>query len=273
MVSAAIGTDGAGSIRIPASYCGIVGLKPTWGAVSERGCTSSYSSMAVTGPMARNAEDCRIVAETLLGHSLSPTNRALRIGIVEGELWNDVEPDVARECRDALGRLEATGATVQQVELEHLQQVVICSVLKMSSERLPLIGPDWLEQMGDDLHPFVRGLLLARQLTTAPTIARIDRMRGALRRTLQTAFRSVDVLVWPTAPSIAPLVDHPVVDLPSGRTSVDLANVRHTGLANLTGVPAITVPCRTNGMPVGLMAHAAWGREDLLFSFAERTEV
>jgi Asp-tRNA(Asn)/Glu-tRNA(Gln) amidotransferase A subunit family amidase len=273
MVPAAIGTDGAGSIRIPAAYCGLVGLKPTFGAVPREGYSGVYSTMAVIGPLTRDTPRCRRVAEALVGRPLAAPGGEVRIGIVGGELWDDVEPGVASLCRDALDALGSAGTGVSTVRVDHMEHALIASVTRMTIDRLPLIGPDWIERMGDDLDPTIRGILMSRQLVTGNLTSRIDRVRAALRREMRRVFGEIDLLAWPTVPGVAPRIERPVMDLPSGKMLADVASVRQGGLANLTGIPSVSVPVGlSEGLPASLMFHGAWGREDLLLDVAERLE-
>jgi Asp-tRNA(Asn)/Glu-tRNA(Gln) amidotransferase A subunit family amidase len=105
-------------------------------------------------------------------------------------------------------------------------------------------------------------------------VARAGRVRNLVRRSLASAFERVDVIAWPTVPAVAPPLDNTTVELPSGAYPADYANPRFGGLANLTGIPAISVPVGLGegGMPVGLQLQAAWGRDELLLDAAEALE-
>jgi aspartyl-tRNA(Asn)/glutamyl-tRNA(Gln) amidotransferase subunit A len=96
-----------------------------------------------------------------------------------------------------------------------------------------------------------------------------------MRRRLASLFGEVDVLAWPTVPAVAPPLEVPMVELPSGTLSADQANVRGGGLANLTGIPAISVPVGLSAaqrLPIGLQLQAAWGRDEMLLDAAEALE-
>jgi aspartyl-tRNA(Asn)/glutamyl-tRNA(Gln) amidotransferase subunit A len=275
MIAGAVGTDAAGSVRIPASYCGITGLKPTFGSVPVDGYTGGYSTMSAIGPMTRDADDCLLLGEVLLGRSLAGSvPRGVRIGIPVGPLWDDVEPDVARSCRAAVRTLADDGATLIELALEGIEHVTFAAIVAAGADRLPQLTPDWLKEVFPTLHPTVRGVIKSRLALSANTAHRVGRFRILLRRQLAHTLRSVDVLAWPTVPATAPSIERPQVELRSGRTSPDIATVRHTGLANLTGIPSITVPCGVDrdGLPIGLSLHAGWGQEDLLLALARRYE-
>ena len=198
----------------------------------------------------------------------------MRIGVPAGPLWDDVQPDVAGACRAAVAALADDGARIVEVALEDAEHVTVAGIVATSVDRLPQLTPRWLAQVFPTLHPLVRGILKSRLALSANTTQRVARYRMLMRRRIADMFRSVDVLAWPTVPATAPPIERPRVELPSGRTSPDVASLRHAALANLTGIPAITFPCGVDGdgLPIGLSLHAGWGREDLLLALARRYE-
>ena len=100
-----------------------------------------------------------------------------------------------------------------------------------------------------------------------------QQVRTLMRRRLAAAFGEVDVIAWPTVPAVAPPLEAPLVELPSGTLTADHANVRGAGLANLTGIPSISVPVGfSDGLPIALQLQAAWGRDELLLDAAEALE-
>jgi Asp-tRNA(Asn)/Glu-tRNA(Gln) amidotransferase A subunit family amidase len=124
------------------------------------------------------------------------------------------------------------------------------------------------------LSPPTRSIVLAGMLAPARFIPRADRVRGAIRNSLAKALHTVDFLCWPTTPAPAPALDESSVNLPSGRVLTDMANVRHTLLSNLTGVPGISIPIglHSSKLPMGLQLLAPWGGEARLLDAAEHLE-
>ena len=107
----------------------------------------------------------------------------------------------------------------------------------------------------------------------AAAIVQAKRVRTLMRRRLAAIFEQVDVIAWPTLPAVAPPLEAPLVELPSGTHTADQANVRGGALANLTGIPGISVPVGlSEGLPVGLQLQAAWGGDELLLDAAEALE-
>ena len=126
-----------------------------------------------------------------------------------------------------------------------------------------------------ELEPITRGLLLFGALQPAQRLVRADRVRARLRRAIVEAFAKCDLLAWPTNSAPAPPIDAPLLELPSGPALPDAPNVRQAILANITGVPGVSVPVgfHSSGLPIGLQLLAPWGEESRLLDAAERIEV
>lgn len=268
LVAGAVGTDGGGSVRIPAAYCGVTGLKATFGAVPREGFTHAFASMVEAGPMARDAADTRLLGETLLGRPLPAGDGAgLRVGVVRDPLWADLDPEVERAGRAAL---EAAGWSVQEVDLAGSEHILAASILGLTIEVLPAYSP---EEMAD-ADPLLRAIAKYQLLISANAYVRAVRVRSQLRRALADAFERCDVLAWPTVPAVAPPIDNPTVERPSGPAPADPGNVHQNGLGNLSGMPSLSVPIgiHSTGVPMGLSLNAAWGRDELLLDAAEHLE-
>jgi Asp-tRNA(Asn)/Glu-tRNA(Gln) amidotransferase A subunit family amidase len=276
LVGGAVGADGVGSIRYPAAYCGITGLKPTFGRSAMEGHHVRGTTTIVSGPLCADAADCRLLAGALFGEELSRGEpRGLRIGLVPGVAWDDCQPGVRHACEQAVEELrKATGGETADVEIGGLEHVLMASILIGQTEELPALSPARVNALGDDVSLIARALMKYRLLVAAAATARAVRVRSLVRRSLAAAFERVDVIAWPTVPAVAPPLDNPTVELPSGVHPADYANPRFGGLANLAGVPAVSVPVGLGegGMPIGLQLHAAWGRDELLLDAAEALE-
>ena len=113
-----------------------------------------------------------------------------------------------------------------------------------------------------------------RMLLPAAVAVQAERIRTLMRRRLAALFEDVDAIAWPTIPAVAPPLEAPLVELPSGTLTADQANVRGAALANLTGIPAISVPVglSSDELPIALQLQAAWGRDELLLDAAEALE-
>jgi Asp-tRNA(Asn)/Glu-tRNA(Gln) amidotransferase A subunit family amidase len=279
LVAGAVGADGVGSIRYPAAYCGLTGLKPTFGRAAMEGHhMAGISSTIVSGPLCADAADCRLLASVLYDEELVASEPAgLRIGVVEDVVSEDVAPEVRDACEAAIDRLrEATGGEVRRVEIADLEASALAAVIVSNADVLAAgdSTPERLNELCPELTPIARGFAKYRMLLPAAVPAQAERVRTAMRRRVAALFEDVDLLAWPTVPAVAPPLEAPLVELPSGTTTADQANVRGAGLANLTGIPAITAPVglSADGMPIALQLQAAWGRDELLLDAAEALE-
>jgi aspartyl-tRNA(Asn)/glutamyl-tRNA(Gln) amidotransferase subunit A len=277
LVAGAVGADGLGSVRFPAAYCGLTGLKPTFGRSAMAGHhMAAITSLIVSGPLCTDAAGCRLLGSTLFGEELAAGDAGgLRIGVVRDTVSEDVAPEVAEACEAAIGTLrEETGGTVREIELPDLEAATLAAILAINGESLSGVTPERLSRMNPEVSPINRGFIKYRTLLPAAAIAQSGRVRTLMRRRLAALFGEVDAIAWPTTPAVAPPLEAPLVELPSGTHTADQANVRGAALANLTGIPAISVPVglSSDGLPIALQLQAAWGRDELLLDAAEALE-
>jgi Asp-tRNA(Asn)/Glu-tRNA(Gln) amidotransferase A subunit family amidase len=276
LVAGAVGADGIGSIRYPAAYCGVTGLKPTFGRSAMEGHhMAGVSTTIVSGPLCADAADSRLLASALFGEQLQAGEpRGLRIGVIRDEVAEDAAPSVREACETAIEELrEATAGEVREIALPELAAATLATVLIANSESLGGITPQRLNELDPELSPIARGLLKYRVLLPATAVVKAQQLRAIARRRLAAVFADVEVIAWPTVPAVAPPLEAPLVELPSGTLTADQANVRGGALANLTGIPAISVPVGSSeGLPIGLQLQAAWGRDELLLDAAETLE-
>jgi aspartyl-tRNA(Asn)/glutamyl-tRNA(Gln) amidotransferase subunit A len=276
LVGGAVGADGLGSVRFPAGYCGLTGLKPTFGRAALEGHHAApVTETIVSGPLCADAADCRLLGSVLFGEELAPGDAAeLRIGVVRGAVSEDVAPEVREACEAAIEALRAeTGGEVREIEIPDLELATLAAILIINAEMMNGVTPAMLNEIDPGLTPINKGFVKYRMLMPAAAIVQAKRMRALTRRRLAAIFEGVDVIAWPTLPAVAPPLEAPLVELPSGTHTADQANVRGGALANLTGIPGISVPVGlSEGLPVSLQLQAAWGRDELLLDAAEALE-
>jgi aspartyl-tRNA(Asn)/glutamyl-tRNA(Gln) amidotransferase subunit A len=203
------------------------------------------------------------------------TADGLRIGVVPGELWEDCDPEIGAACREAVEALgNAAGGASSEVDFAGREHVLMSSTLIGMTEELAEMTPARIVALGDEVSLVARALLRYRMLIPAVVIAKAQRVRTLVRRSLAKLFEEVDVLAWPTVPAPAPPLENPTVELPSGPYPADYANPRQAGIANLAGIPGISVPVglTSGGLPIGLQLLARWGDEELLLDCAEALE-
>jgi Asp-tRNA(Asn)/Glu-tRNA(Gln) amidotransferase A subunit family amidase len=277
LVAGAVGADGLGSVRFPAAYCGLTGLKPTFARSAMEGHhMAPITTLIVSGPLCADAGDCRLLGSALCGEELTAGDAAgLRIGVVRDPVSEDVTPEVREACGEAVEALRAeTGGEVREVSLPDLEAATLAAILIINSESMSGVTPERLNRLDPELSPIARGSLKYRMLLPTAATVQATRVRTMLRRRLASIFDEVDVIAWPTVPAPAPPLNEPMVELPSGTLSADQANVRGAALANLTGIPSISMPVGLSdgGLPVALQLQAAWGRDELLLDAAEALE-
>ena len=277
LVAGAVGADGLGSVRFPAAYCGLTGLKPTFGRSAMEGHhMAPITTLIVSGPLCADAGDCRLLGSVLFDEELAAGDAAgLRIGVVRDPVSEDVTPEVAAACETAIEQLRAeTGGEVCEIELPDLEPATLAAILIINSESMSGATPAKLNSLSPELSPVARGSLKYRALLPAAATAQAQRVRTLMRRRLAALFEGVDVIAWPTIPAPAPPLEAPVVDLPSGTAAADQANVRGAALANLTGIPSVSMPAGLSGegLPIALQLQAAWGADELLLDAAEALE-
>ena len=277
LVAGAVGADGLGSIRYPAAYCGLTGLKPTFGRAAMEGHhMAAITAMIVSGPLCRDAADCRLLASVLFSEGLAgDASAGLRIGVVRDTVSEDVTPEVRSACEEAIAALrEESGGEVREVSLPDLEVATFAALIISNVESLSGVAPERLNHLDPELSPLARAVIKYRMLLPASAAVQSNRLRTQMRRRLAALFDEVDVIAWPTLPAPAPPLESPVVELPAGTLTADQANIRGGALANLTGIPAISVPVglSPDGLPIGLQLQAAWGRDELLLDAAEALE-
>lgn len=284
-----LGTDTAGSIRIPSSACGIVGLKPTHGLVPKYGCFPLAWSLDHIGPMTKTVEDAAILLQGIAGFDpRDPVSKQVEIdnyleeidkpltgrviGIEEDYFFKDVDAPIEKMIRDVLTELEKKGAVIKKVQipaLRYSEYVELATSLSEASaihyEQLK-VDPS---HYGDD----IRMLFELGLLYSSVDYLQAQQLRDELKREFTAIFNEVDVLIAPTLPSLLNDIGSDLVTINGQEVDVLDHTIRMTGPSNLTGLPALSMPVGlVDGLPVGLQIIGKAFDEKTIFSIARNIE-
>ena len=273
LCSVSLGEDTGGSVRSPASWCGVVGHRPTWGLVSRHGCIPLSWSLDAPGPLGRSVEDCALLLGIIAGQdprdplttrrpvpdygaALTGDVRGLRVGVIR-ELTHGPETDA--EVRDAVTAavdvLATLGAEVDEVSLPLVSRAGAAFMAICDSEGAALHLP-WLRSRPGDYDDGTRRRLLAASLLPAVLLQKAQQARALVRQQLLAALANHDVLVAPTAHRPAPAIASFTAPIISKDEAAARFFTRRsfTTPAALAGAPALAVPCgfSTSGLPLSL---------------------
>ena len=285
----AVGADGGGSVRIPAAFCGLVGLKPTFGRVSEHGAAPLCWSVAHIGPLAGTARDAALAYALMAGADPRDPNTAAQPpvhldrfgdtdlrGVTLGVFrpwFEDGAPSVVHTCDRMLDALRGMGATVREIELEDLDAVRIAHLVTIAVEMATAQQPYFAKHQRDYGLDVRLNLTLARHLTAVDYV-HAQRHRARLLRQFLKVLEGVSAIATPTTACTAPAL--PADALQSGESNMELLSniMRYAPAANLTGLPAITFPAGydPDGLPIGFHLMGRPWDEALLLRIAHAAE-
>lgn len=270
LCAGALGSDTGGSIRIPASLCGITGIKPTYGRVSRAGVLPLAWSLDHVGPMTRSAADAALMLSAMAGYDpRDPTSsvlpvpdysaaltgqvKGLRVGLLRRAFLEHADPAVRGGVEQAAKTLEGLGARVEEVELPSAIHAVGASFAILASEALTY-HEEWMKSRAQDYAPDVRDRLRMGAFVAATQYLGAQRTRALLRNEVDGLLAARDVLLAPATPVVATPVGQNEVTLNGQTVDVRSTLTRLTRVFNLTGHPVASVPCgfTPGGLPIGM---------------------
>lgn len=266
----ATGSDTLGSIRIPASSCGVVGLKPTYGRVSRAGIFPESWSLDHVGPITRRVEDAAIMLSAMAGYDeLDPTSsqtdvpdysrldnkiEGVRIGVPKNYFFERCDEEVRKAVSNAIDRLQQLGCQRVEFEFPHVREIG-ASVVTIDACESAAYHERSLAERADEYSPDVRLQLEQGLFIPATYYIQALRTRGMILPAILRIFKQCDVIVTPTLPAVAPEVNVSTIVIDDVEEQSSMYwDTRYVAAFNLTGLPAISVPCgfATNGLPIGL---------------------
>jgi aspartyl-tRNA(Asn)/glutamyl-tRNA(Gln) amidotransferase subunit A len=307
MAPFATGTDTGSSIRLPAAFCGVVGLKPTYGLVSRSGVVAMASSLDVVGPLARTVDDVALVLDVMAGQDdldsttierdkqpytdLACDMKGKKIGVLKEYMDENVDPDIRAHIKGAVKKLEAAGAEISTVSIPSMPlslavYYIVCpaevssNLSRYDGQRFGYSYPD--AKNIDESYKKSRSIGFGEEAKRRIMIGtyvissgyhdayykQAQTVRTKLAEEFEAAFSAVDFLVGPVAPT-APFKIGEKAQSPLQMYLVDLLMVG----SNLVGIPAISVPAGlSGGLPVGLQIMAPQRADRELLALAKRTE-
>src|SRR3954471_1746767 len=280
LVPLALGSDTNGSIRVPSSFCGIFGLKPTYGRLSRARSFPFVASLDHVGPFARSVDDLVLAYDAMQGadpddaacttRSPEPVSAllaqdigSLRIAVAGGYFQNNVFP----EAKEAVARVAKALGTTRLVEIPEAGRARAAAYLITTVEGASL-HLDRLRQRPNDFDPAVRDRLLAGAMIPAPLVDRAQKFRRWYRGRVLDLFSSVDVIIAPATPCVAPKLGQVTFVLDGVELPVRANIGIHTQPISFMGRPVIAVPVPLEPMPIGVQIIAAPWREDIALRVA-----
>ena len=285
----ALGSDTGGSIRQPASYCGVVGMKPTYGTVSRYGLVAYGSSLDQIGPLCKDVTDCATIMEVIASHDLKDSTsverkdtdftsalvddvKGMRIGIPKDYFGEGLDPDVKASVLNAVEVLKAKGAIVEEFDLSLVEYAIptyyTIAAAEASSnlERFDGVKYGYRAKDYEGLHNMYKktrsegfGPEVKRRIMLGSFVLssgyydayylKALRVKALIKKAFDEAFAKYDVIIGPAAPTTAPKLGSSLSD----PIKMYLSDI-YTISVNLAGLPGMTVPCGTdkNGLPVGM---------------------
>jgi len=273
----AIGSDTGGSIRQPAAYCGIVGLKPTYGRVSTSGVIPLSWSLDHVGPMTRTVTDAALTIDVIASYDpdstpvqdLGKPTSSLKLGVPRALFYEGLHPEIQSAMETALSVLQKLTSTPREIEIPPVNDIA----LVVQRTEAYTYHWEYFSQTPELYHPdTLKRLKSGKEITTAEYDS-ARRKFDDLRRSASNLFKTVDLIVTPTTPVPPFTISELLADLDQLRAK-ELITVRNTRPFNLLGLPTISIPCgfTQSGLPIGLQISGKRGDEATVLRLAHAYE-
>src|SRR5579884_3783773 len=284
MCYAALGSDTAGSIRQPSAFCGVVGLKPTYGRVSMRGTLPLAVSYDYAGPMTRTVQDAAAVLQVLAGYdrdditsrdlsagdyaaALDRDISSLRLGVARQYFFDGADPEIAAAVNQAIELLHGMTADLREIE------VPVYSDDPAKKAEAYAYHAEFVAKSPELYDPETLRRIQNGASVTAPEYIAARRQLERIRRDAECLFETVDAILTPTVVVPPPIMDD-LAREPTKLRDVEIVTLRNTRPFNVLGLPTISVLCGFTraGLPVGLQITAAPWREEIVLALAHKCQ-
>ncbi len=288
IIPMSLGTDTGGSIRVPSSYCGVTGIKPTYGRVSRYGVLPLSFSFDHVGPLGSCVEDCALALAAIAGHdprdassavepvpvyTAEPQKRldGLKVGVPRNFFFCGIDAEVEASVKAAIAAIEKLGADVVEIQVPDIAAINATQIVIQLAEVSAVYTG---ERDAGRFSPATWSLLEQGRLIQATEYVNAQRLRSIFRRQFNAVWLQVHVLAVPVTPVTAPLITDATVNINGVDEDVRMASTRLMRTANLLGDPALAMPCGKSkaGLPIGLQLIGAPFSEPLLLRIAGTLE-
>lgn len=289
LVPIALGADGGGSIRIPASFCGVFGLKSTFGRMSELGAAPLCWSVAHVGPLAGTATDMALAYAVISGPDLCDPNslhqplptlegwdqlnlRGVKLGIYK-EWFQHADPEVVAACETMLKRFTDMGAEIREIVIPDLELNRVAHTVTIVSEMVQAMSYTYREHHREHGLDVRLNLALGSAFTAQDYLA-AQRARTRIINNFKRALEAVDMIITPTTAIASPEIKKGALPDGDSDLSITVEIMRFVTAGNLTGLPAVSFPVgyTTKGLPIGMQAIGRAWKESLLLRLALNAE-
>ncbi|XP_019861856.1 PREDICTED: fatty acid amide hydrolase-like [Amphimedon queenslandica] len=277
-----IGGDAGGSIRTPSSFCGITGLKTTFGSLDLTGFLPQTPSVGVIGPMCSTSVDAAIAMNVMEPGRFDLSGLAdikdlsgLRIGVYN-EYFDDADPQVVSLCREALDALASLGAEVKDIVIPELEELRVAHLTTVATEFFTNYAVD-IDKRVEEMNSETIMLFSVGKSVSAKEYINAQKQRTRSISIIKSLFEEVDLIATPATGSVAPAIPPGAEKYGYGNMELTGKIIKYASLANFTGIPGISIPVgltsgEGGGLPVGFLLQSHWNNEGLLLRVGSALE-
>lgn len=291
MVDASLGTDTGGSVRIPSSACGVVGMKPTFGLVSKAGAFDLAYTLDHIGPITKSVRDNAMILNIIAGYDpkdehslqietkdyttlLEESVKGKTIGVATNEYFTDVDQEIQKAVNRCVELYKELGANVIEMEVPRIEEIADAQVVTIKAEASAVHAEGLAGNYKGNIDEEVYERLIDSQKVTGYEYVQSQMIRRELIHDFNTIFDEIDVLLVPTLPVLPTNIDQREVEINGKTVTVRYAFLKLTSPINYTGNPAMTIPASfsKSGLPIGVQLIGRHGEDEKVYQFGAQLE-